>query len=434
MMKRSGKISGFSKLSAAEKRRVIAEHCLDSADDKKRFEAFHFSDEALQQKFEQFSENTLTNHALPFGVIPNVLVDDKLYHVPAVVEESSVVAAASKAASFWYERGGFKTIAQESTKNGQVYFEWFDDVEWLRNNESTFFDQLAESTAGLTSNMEKRGGGIRRFLLEPMPGISENTVKLTVEVNTADSMGANFINSVLEAIATEIPVFAQKHNRTAPEVLMAILSNYTPKNFVTLQVSAPVKQMTWSKQYPPETFSKRFVQAVNIANTDVSRAVTHNKGIMNGADAVILATGNDFRAAEAAAHAFAARNGSYASLSEAVVEHGDFSMKLTLPVALGTVGGLTKLHPTAALALNMLGNPGADELMKIVAAAGLANNFAAVASLVTTGIQRGHMKLHLDNILSTENASPTQIEAAKVWFADKTVSVSAVREFLANSR
>jgi len=155
---------------------------------------------------------------------------------------------------------------------------------------------------------------------------------------------------------------------------------------------------------------------------------------MNGSDAVILATGNDFRAAEAAAHAFAARNGSYASLSEAVIENGYFSMKLTLPVALGTVGGLTKLHPTAALALNMLGNTGADELMKIVASAGLANNFAAVASLVTTGIQRGHMKLHLDNILSAEKASPTQIKAAKVWFTDKTVSVSAVREFLANSR
>ncbi|HKK60338.1 MAG TPA: hypothetical protein VJ937_12735 [Salinivirga sp.] len=430
----SGKISGFSKLSAAEKRRTIAEHCLGNAEDSGQFEAFHFADEALQQKFEQFSENTLTNHALPFGVIPNVLVDDKLYHVPAVVEESSVVAAASKAASFWYDRGGFKTIAQESIKNGQVYFEWFDDVEWLRNNKSTFFDQLAESTAELTNNMEKRGGGIRSFLLEQMPGISKNTLKLTVEVNTADSMGANFINSLLETIATEIPVFAQKNNRKAPEVLMAILSNYTPKNFVTMQVAAPIEQMTWSKLYSPEIFAKRFVQAVNIANTDVSRAVTHNKGIMNGSDAVILATGNDFRAAEAAAHAFAARNGSYASLSEAVIENGYFSMKLTLPVALGTVGGLTKLHPTAALALNMLGNPGADELMKIVASAGLANNFAAVASLVTTGIQRGHMKLHLDNILSAEKASPTQIKAAKVWFTDKTVSVSAVREFLANSR
>ncbi len=429
----TGKISGFSKLSGAEKRRMIAEHCLGNADEAKQFEFFHFADSTLQQKFEQFSENTLTNHTLPFGVIPNVLIDNNLYHVPAVVEESSVVAAASKAASFWYDRGGFKTLAQESNKNGQVYFEWFDDLEWLQNNESVLFDQLVAATSGLTGNMEKRGGGIRRFVLEPMPEIAAGAQKLTVEVNTADSMGANFINSLLEAIAAEIPVFAQNHGRKTPEVLMAILSNYTPGNYVTMQVEAPVSQMTWGKQYPPETFARRFVQAVNIANADVSRAVTHNKGIMNGSDAVILATGNDFRAAEAAAHAFASRNGRYASLSEAATENGYFRMKLTLPIALGTVGGLTKVHPTAALALNMLGNPGADELMKIVAAAGLANNFAAVASLVTTGIQQGHMKLHLDNILYAESATEAQKIAAKEWFADKTVSISAVREFLTNN-
>jgi hydroxymethylglutaryl-CoA reductase len=211
---------------------------------------------------------------------------------------------------------------------------------------------------------------------------------------------------------------------------MAILSNYTPQNFVTMEVRCSIDSLSWYKDMKPIDFAQKLVKAVSLAEVDVSRAVTHNKGIMNGADAVILATGNDFRAAEAAVHAYASQSGRYKSLSSAGIDKNEFWMQLTLPFALGTVGGLTKIHPTASLALEMLGNPSAVELMKIATAAGLANNFAAVASLITTGIQQGHMKLHLENILIAENANEKQSIGAKAFFKDKTVSVKAVRDFL----
>ncbi len=429
-MKDSDKISGFSKLNSEDKRRIIAEKALGNENRKTEFERFHFNDEQLQTQFEQFSENTLTNHSLPFGVIPNVIIDGEIYHVPAVVEESSVVAAASKAASFWFDRGGFKTVQQEFIKNGNIYFEWKNSVEWLFENQQQFVEYLKNASNNLTGNMEKRGGGIKGFEIEVIKKMSPDFIKLNVLFSTADSMGANFINSVLEQMASVIPEFAAEHQLKKPEVLMAILSNYTPKNTVTLEVRTKIEKLTWDKTTPPAEFAQRMVQAVKLANLDVNRAVTHNKGIMNGSDAVIIATGNDYRAAEAAVHAWAAREGKYKSLSDAGINDEEFWMSLTLPLAVGTVGGLTHLHPAAALALEMLGNPSSEILHKTIVAAGLANNFAAVSALVTSGIQKGHMKLHLENILAAERAGEKQKIAAKNYFTDKIVSVSAVKEFL----
>lgn len=429
-MNPKSKLSHFSKLSAAQKRELIAKECLGDQSRLKEFEHFHFTNMDLQRRFEGFSENTLSNHALPFGVIPNVLIDNEIFHVPAVVEESSVVAAASKAASFWEARGGFNTIQQSHLKNGQVYFDWFDDMDWLMENKEALFNFLLEEVKPLTQNMQKRGGGIDHFELDQLLDLSSTTIKLTVYVNTVDSMGANFINSVLEEMAAKISEFTMLNDKLSPEILMAILSNYTPQNFVTMEMRCAVEKLTWNKEMNPVKFAEKFVKAFRLAELDVSRAVTHNKGIMNGSDAVILATGNDFRAAEAAVHAYASRSGRYSSLSSAGIENNQFWMQLTLPFALGTVGGLTNLHPTASLALEMLGNPSANQLMKITTAVGLANNFAAVASLITSGIQQGHMKLHLDNILTAEKANEEQRLAAKSFFNDKTVSVKAVRDFL----
>jgi hydroxymethylglutaryl-CoA reductase len=177
-----------------------------------------------------------------------------------------------------------------------------------------------------------------------------------------------------------------------------------------------------------EEFAKRFERAVKIAKVDVNRAVTHNKGIFNGIDAVILATGNDFRAIEACGHAYAARDGQYRGLSSCSVKDGMFRFELSIPLALGTVGGLTNLHPLAKTTLDILGQPNASELMQIVACVGLAQNFGALRSLVTTGIQKGHMKMHLLNILNQLDANQEQIEHAKKHFVNKTVSFSAVRE------
>jgi hydroxymethylglutaryl-CoA reductase len=175
-------------------------------------------------------------------------------------------------------------------------------------------------------------------------------------------------------------------------------------------------------------YAQKFIQAINIANASPHRAVTHNKGIMNGIDAVVLATGNDFRAVEAGVHAYAARDGQYKSLSAAKIEDDVFYFWMEIPLALGTVGGLTKLHPLAKLSLQMLQNPSAQELMQITAAAGLAQNFAALRALTTTGIQKGHMKLHLNNIIKQLDATKEERDYLLTYFKDKTISHNAVVE------
>ena len=183
-----------------------------------------------------------------------------------------------------------------------------------------------------------------------------------------------------------------------------------------------------------EEFAHKFTFALRIANIDINRATTHNKGIFNGIDAVALATGNDFRAIEACGHTYAAKDGKYKSLSNAVIEDGTFKFWMNVPLAVGTVGGLTSLHPLAKRSLEMLGNPSSKELMSIMAATGLAQNFAAIRSLVTTGIQHGHMKMHLANILNHLEATEKEAKEALSYFADKIVSFTAVRDFLSIHR
>jgi hydroxymethylglutaryl-CoA reductase len=212
---------------------------------------------------------------------------------------------------------------------------------------------------------------------------------------------------------------------------MAILSNYTPECLVKTWVECDFKALdNVDESMTGEEFAKKFQLAVRIAEEDVYRATTHNKGIFNGIDAVVIATGNDFRAVEAAGHTYAARTGRYKSLSTVDLKDGKFNYSLTIPLALGTVGGLTSLHPLAKQSLEMLGNPSAEELMKIAAAVGLANNFAAVRSLVTKGIQMGHMKMHLMNILNHFEATDEEKAKAVEYFIGQKVSFNNVRQFL----
>ena len=211
---------------------------------------------------------------------------------------------------------------------------------------------------------------------------------------------------------------------------MSILSNYVPECLVRVSVQCPVSDLAQSELSGAE-FAEKFVRAVKIAQTNPLRAVTHNKGIMNGIDAVILATGNDFRAVEAGIHAYASKSGTYKSLSTAGVQDQWFKFSMELPLALGTVGGLTKLHPMVGVAMSILQEPSAEDLMKIVATAGLAQNFAAVRSLVTTGIQKGHMKMHLLNLLSQYNADDSIKSAAVEHFKTHTISARSVADFVA---
>jgi hydroxymethylglutaryl-CoA reductase len=218
------------------------------------------------------------------------------------------------------------------------------------------------------------------------------------------------------------------------EVIMSILSNYVPNCIARAEVSCPVDELAEKHIENPKAFAERFVRAVQIAEVEPFRAVTHNKGIMNGIDAVVLATGNDFRAVEAGIHAYASRNGSYSSLSHAKIENNIFSFWLEIPLALGTVGGLTSLHPLVKLSLEMLENPSAKELMQFVAVAGLAQNFAALRSLTTTGIQDGHMKMHLNNILNQFEATEEERILIRKHFKHQVVSHSAVVEYIETLR
>jgi hydroxymethylglutaryl-CoA reductase len=424
-------VKGFSKLKREEKIDWLSG--LVSDNDLASFlEKFRYPDAALQKKFESFSENTLSNYHLPWGIVPNVMVDGTIYHVPVVIEESSVVAAASKSAAFWAQRGGFETLFISTLKKGQLHFLFHGDQERLRMNWGLIADELKESVSYLTESMRKRGGGIATLRLKKIKGLASEYSQIDLEAKTVDSMGANFINSLLEEMGRVLPGLINQYAGAGKvEILMAILSNYTPESIVKMQIQAPVKDLTWDKNMDPYKFAERMKWAADIAWHDKGRAVTHNKGIYNGVDAVVLATGNDFRAVEAAGHAFASRKGSkYRSLSTVSLTNDIFTLEMEIPLSLGTVGGLTNLHPLAAKSLEILGNPNAKTLMKLATAVGMANNFAAMASLVTTGIQHGHMKMHLKNILNSLNVPESKHAAIEEFFSNKTVSMAAVKEYL----
>jgi hydroxymethylglutaryl-CoA reductase len=263
--------------------------------------------------------------------------------------------------------------------------------------------------------------------------------QLDFRFETADAMGANFINTLLEQSSKILSEFLVSASGLADEhrqvqILMCILSNYTPECRVRCEVSCPVTELNDVPELDPEQFANKFLRAVRVAELEPYRAVTHNKGIMNGIDSVVLATGNDFRAVEACAHAYAARDGHYRSLTHASVADGIFRFWIDIPLALGTVGGLTGLHPMVRFSHELLGNPNAQELMQITAAVGLAQNFSALKSLVSSGIQKGHMKMHLLNILNGLGATEVQKEKAKVYFSDKVVAYAEVKAFVERLR
>nr|WP_321222011.1 hydroxymethylglutaryl-CoA reductase, degradative [uncultured Psychroserpens sp.] len=433
-------ITGFSKLSKSEKIDWLVEtYFKDATSTKLLLKQYWNSDKKLQQLHDEFIENTITNYYLPFGVAPNFLINDRVYAIPMAIEESSVVAAASKAAKFWFDRGGFKTQVIATEKIGQVHFMFKGDDSKLEAFFKILKPKLLIDAIPLTKNMEKRGGGILDIELRNKTQDINNYYQLHATFDTLDAMGANFINSCLEQFAKTLKQEALDNEMFSSEeknieVIMSILSNYVPNCIVRAEVSCKVEELTDNPNISPLEFAQKFVQAVNIAEIEPYRAVTHNKGIMNGIDAVVLATGNDFRAVEAGVHAYASRDGQYTSLTHAKIENDIFTFWLEIPLALGTVGGLTKLHPLVKLALELLDEPTAKELMQIVAVAGLAQNFAALRSLTTTGIQEGHMKMHLMNILNQFEASKEEKNKIVEYFKTHTVTHSAVVEAITNLR
>ena len=433
-------VAGFSKLSKEEKINWIAnEYFTNPTEAIRTIKQYWNNDDKLQQLHDEFIENTITNFYLPMGIAPNFLINGKYYSVPMVIEESSVVAAAAKSAKFWSTRGGFKATVLNTEKIGQVHFLFKGDSAKLQSFFNSVKATLIDSTESITKNMQKRGGGILGLELRNKTSELEHYYQLHATFETKDSMGANFINSCLEQLAKSLKEEAQNHpdfNEAEKNItiVMSILSNFVPNCIVCAEVSCKVEDLAEKKIENPQEFAEKFVQAVRIAEIEPFRAVTHNKGIMNGVDAVVLASGNDFRAVEAGVHAYASRNGQYSSLSHAKIENGVFTFWMEIPLALGTVGGLTSLHPLVKMALEILGKPSAQELMRVVAVTGLAQNFAALRSLTTTGIQEGHMKMHLNNILNQFEATTDERKAIAKHFENNTVTHSAVVELIQNLR
>lgn len=433
-------VSGFSKLSKEEKINWIAkEYFSNPSEAVSLLKKYWNADAKIQKLHDEFIENTITNFYLPLGVAPNFLINGKQYTIPMVIEESSVVAAAAKSAKYWATRGGFKTTVLNTEKIGQVHFIYKGDIQKLENFFVEIKNKFYTSTENITRNMQKRGGGILDIELRNKTHLIENYFQLHATFETKDSMGANFINSCLEQFAKTLKEEALLNESFSEEesniqIVMSILSNYVPNCIVRAEVSCQVEELADKKIENPHDFAEKFVRAVQIAEVEPFRAVTHNKGIMNGIDAVVLATGNDFRAVEAGVHAYASRNGQYSSLSHAKIENGIFTFWIEVPLALGTVGGLTSLHPLVKLCLEMLEKPNAEELMQIVAVAGLAQNFAALRSLTTTGIQEGHMKMHINNILNQLQTTDEERKWIKSHFENNVISHAAVVNFIENLR
>ncbi len=431
-------INGFSKLSKEEKINWIADNFFTNSPTAKRIlKQYWNEDEKLQKLHDEFSENTLSNFYLPFSIAPNFLINEKKYSIPMVIEESSVIAAASKSAKLWFDLGGFKSKVISKIKTGQVHFIYTGDEVAITSYFNYIKSILIQDTKTITSNMEKRGGGIVDISLIDKTLDMKGYYQINVSFDTIDAMGANFINSCLEQISKSFrnktdgfKEFIIKSNDI--KIIMSIVSNYVPDCLVKAEVSCKVEELNKKEDF--NDFCGKFVQAVKIAELDTYRAVTHNKGIMNGIDAVAIATGNDFRAIEAGIHAYASKDGKYKSLSHAKIEKGIFRFSIEIPLALGTIGGITNLHPLVKLALNMLDNPKAEELMEITAAVGLAQNYSALRSLITSGIQQGHMKMHLINILNSLEVSESEKRSAVEYFKDEIVNNNNVQSFITKLR
>ncbi len=428
--------SGFSKFNRDQRIDYIVQNSLLNDSETPGFDEYCAKDENQQLVFSEIIENYIGNFPLPMGVVTNMLINDETFIVPFVTEESSVVAAASKAARFWAERGGFKATVFGMVKKGHVHFIWNGKQQIIKELFPIIREKLFDATYVITKKMRQRGGGITAIQLIDKTEELPNYYQVDVSFETANAMGANFINTCLEKISSVLQAIDELNSGdNNVEIIMAILSNYTPDCLVRCWLECPIGKLEgWNNELSYNAFATKFKQSVDIANVDISRAVTHNKGIFNGVDAVLLATGNDWRATAASAHAYASRDGKYRGLTEVRLTDKTFTYELELPLAIGTVGGITDIHPVVKNSLAILKYPDARKLMMIAAASGLASNFAAIASLITTGIQAGHMKMHLSNVLNKLNANSLESGKVRSYFADKVISYSAVEAFIQKIR
>ncbi|CDR67378.1 hydroxymethylglutaryl-CoA reductase, degradative [Staphylococcus schweitzeri] len=348
-------------------------------------------------------ENVIAQGALPVGLLPNIIVDEKSYVVPMMVEEPSVVAAASYGAKLVNQTGGFKTVSSERIMIGQIVFDGVDDTERLSADIGALESQIHQIADEAYPSIKARGGGYQRIAIDKFP--EQQLLSLKVFVDTKDAMGANMLNTILESITAFL-----KNEFPQSDILMSILSNHATASVVKVQGEINVNDLTRGDRSGEEV-AKRMERASILAQVDIHRAATHNKGVMNGIHAVVLATGNDTRGAEASAHAYASRDGQYRGIAtwRYDQERQRLIGTIEVPMTLAIVGGGTKVLPIAKASLELLNVDSAQELGHVVAAVGLAQNFAACRALVSEGIQQGHMSLQYKSLAIVVGAKGDEI-------------------------
>lgn len=387
--KNSSRLPGFYTLPTGERADVAARFSgLTDAEarDLKQFGALS------RELADTFIENAIGTFSLPLGVATNFRINGQDRLIPMAVEETSVLAAASHGAKLARAGGGFSAGATDPVMTGQiqVYLANEQHAEAAETLTAHKAELLASANRG-QRRLLSRGGGAQELTWYSIPEIE--TLVVNLHVHTADAMGANIVNTMCEKVSGLLPALFGDC-----EIGLRILTNLNDRRLAWADCVIPASAFAHSS-FTGEEVVDRIVKAYRFAWHDVYRATTHNKGVMNGIDPVVIATGNDWRAVEAGAHAYAAQTGTYRPLTTwTKTSRGELCGSIKLPLAVGTVGGVTKLHPTAQAVLKLMGNPNATELAGIICAVGLAQNLSALRALATEGIQHGHMHLHQKNI------------------------------------
>ena len=396
---KSSRLPGFYDLSLQDRGKIASELSLLTPDELGNITNFAGLPQHLA---ETFIENAIGTFSMPLGIATNFTINQREILIPMAVEESSVVAAASHGAKLVRAGGGFQTHSSDPIMTGQVQLRFRNTIPSnleaiLEANKKRLIDFLNQGQERLV----KRGGGTVDLTWYRIEAIASLVVEL--HINTCDAMGANIVNTLCEKIAPEVSwLFPQA------DIGLKILTNLTENRMAYADCCIPGSAFSADKDRA-QFIMQRIAEAWEFAEHDIYRATTHNKGVMNGIDPVLIATGNDWRAIEAGAHAFACKSGRYRPLTKwQVLENGYLQGSIAVPMALGTVGGVTKLHPTAQSALKILGNPDAQGLAEIVVAVGLSQNLAALRALASEGIQRGHMALHRSNTETAKEITQQQ--------------------------
>ena len=418
--------NGFAKKSIQERLEFVKSQALASIEAQESLEQNENLSLAVA---DQLSENVVGTFSLPYSIVPEVLVNGQEYTVPYVTEEPSVVAAASFASKIIKRAGGFTAQVHQRQMIGQVALYQVPDRDKACQAILSQKAELLEQSNQAYPSIVKRGGGARELTVEKISGEADFLV-VYLHVDTQEAMGANMLNTMLEALKPSLEALSQGQS------LMGILSNYATDSLVTATCRIAFRYLSRQKDEARE-LAEKIVLASQFAQADPYRAATHNKGIFNGIDALLIATGNDWRAIEAGAHAYASHDGAYRGLSRWTMdlETEELIGELTMPMPVATKGGSIGLNPRVVLSHELLGHPSAKELAQIIVSIGLAQNFAALKALVSTGIQQGHMKLQAKSLALLAGASESEVAPlVERLIADKMFNLETAQRYLENLR